>query len=184
LAEPDPKPGDAPDVWVEVDDKKPRVVVTNVIVKQEGDDGYVTVYWKAGDEFLRSLPITIYLAPPKGGDWMAIASDLPNTGYWRQKTKDLNLGPRYEFALKVVAIDEAGNIGENQWADTVKVDLKIPRIKSIDVKPEGAAGGQQNIGASNTAPLPGYSLDNRSAVQQPPTPLTARDQNFSNPQKK
>jgi len=184
LAEPDPKPGDAPDIWVEVDDKKPHVVVTNVLVRQEGDDGYLTVYWKAGDEFLRSLPITIYLAPHKGGDWKAIASDLPNSGYWRYKTKDLNLGQCYEFSLKVAAIDEAGNIGENQWADTVKVDLKIPRIKSIEVKPDGAAGGRQNYGASNPAPVPGYSLDNPPAGQQSSSPLNARNQNFSDPQKR
>ncbi len=184
LKEPDPKPGDAPDVWVEVDDKKPHVVITNVIVKQEGDDGYLTVYWKAGDEFLRSLPITIFLAPHKGGDWKAIVSDLPNSGYWRQKTKDLNLGQCYEFALKVVAIDEAGNIGESQWADTVKVDLKVPRIKSIEVKPDGNPGGQQSFGASSTSQFPGSYSDNPSAGQQSPSPFTARDQNFSNPQKK
>ena len=184
LKEPDPKPGDAPDIWVEVDDKKPNVVVTKVIVKQEADGGYLTVYWKAGDEFLRSLPITIYRASPRGGAWTAIASNLPNTGYWRQKTEELNLGQDYEFTLKVEAIDEAGNIGENQWAETVKVDLKIPRIKSIEVKPDGASGGgQQNSGVSNTA-LPGYPFDNPSAGKQSASPLTAREQKWTDPQKK
>ncbi len=182
LAEPDPKPGDAPDVWVEVDDKKPHVVVTNVLVKQEADGGYLTVYWKAGDEFLRSLPITIYLASPNGGDWTAIARDLPNNGYWRHKTEELNLGPRYQFALKVAAIDEAGNIGENQWADTVKVDLKIPRIKSIEVKPDGnAGGGQQTNGAARTPSFGGQPFENQPASKSTPSQHTATGNNFSAP---
>jgi hypothetical protein len=177
-ADPDPQPGDAPDIWVEVDDKPPRVQVTNVTVTQEADGGYLTVYWMADDAFLRPMPITIFLASPQGGDWTAVARDLPNNGNWRQKIDDLNLGPRYEFALKVSAIDEAGNIGENPWRDTVKVDLKIPRIKHIEVKPDGAAtGGHLQYDASGMPPVGGSPSENSQSTV--PSSLNGNKQKFN-----
>jgi hypothetical protein len=181
-ADPDPQPGDAPDIWVEVDDKSPHVQVTNVTVTQEADGGYLTIYWMADDAFLRAMPITIFLGSRQGGNWKAIAMDLPNTGHWKQKIEDLKLGPEYEFTLKVTAIDEAGNTGENQWRDTVKLDLMIPRIKHIEVKPDGAAsGGQQTYGAYGTPSYPGSLLDSPPTGRQAPSSITGRDSNFSSP---
>lgn len=152
LAERDPQQGDTPDIWVEVDDKAPQVKVTNVTVTQEPDGGYLTVYWKADDTFLQPMPITILWKDPhqQGDQWTQLASELPNTGSWRHRTdgtNGLNLGERYEFSLKVTAIDEAGNVGADQWRDVVKIDLKIPRIKSIKIEagetPAPAGGGQE-----------------------------------------
>ena len=181
-ADPDPQPGDTPDIWVEVDDKQPRVQVTNVTVTPEADGGYLTVYWTADDAFLRAMPITIYLAAPQGGDWVAVAKDLPNNGNWRQKIEDLKLNSRYEFALKVSAIDEAGNTGENQWRDTVKMDLKIPRIKSIEVQTDAAAGGngRQPYGASGSPPPGGFPSEYNQPTSKPtPSPHNGANQNFS-----
>jgi hypothetical protein len=180
LAERDPQPGDPPDIWVEVDDKPPHVKVTNVTVVPEADGGYLTVYWKADDAFLRPLPITIFLASPQGGDWTAVARDLPNTGSWRQKTDELKLRG-YEFALKVTAVDEAGNIGSDQWRDTVKVDLKIPRIKSIEVKPGGTTSGQQPYGEPSMSPYKLHPLDSQPATRSSPSPLNAAGQDFRQP---
>jgi hypothetical protein len=200
LAERDPQPGDAPDIWVEVDDKPPQVKVTNVTVTQEADGGYLTVYWKADDTFLRAMPITILMKEPQGGEWVPLATELPNTGSWRRRTDDLKLGDRYEFSLKVTAIDEAGNVGEDQWRDLVKVDLMIPRIKSIEVKPGGAigSGGQEAYRPPQSTPYslqPGTSLPpmipngspsslptgNSSPSRPTPSPINGAGDNFSKP---
>jgi hypothetical protein len=133
LAERDPQPGDPPDIWVEVDDKRPDVKVTKVTVTPSSDGGYLTVYWMANDTFLRANPITISISPDGQRDWKPLAPDLPNTGNWSHKTDELNLGSAYQFYLKVSAIDEAGNAGEDQWRETVKVDLKIPRVSGVKV---------------------------------------------------
>jgi hypothetical protein len=183
LADRDPMPGDAPDVWVEVDDKPPLVKVTNVTVTPEPDGAYLTVYWKADDAFLHSMPITIFLASPQGKDWTPVARDLPNNGHWRQKIDDLKLGDRYEFDLKVTAIDEAGNTGENQWHDTVKTDLRIPRIKHIEVNPGGAAAGGQRSYDSGTMSYPGSLLDSPSNGRQAPSPLTGSGKSWGSPGK-
>lgn len=195
LAERDPRPGDAPDIWVEVDDKPPQVRVTNVTVTQEADGGYLTVYWNADDTFLRSMPITIYLARPKDGpkdlQWKQVAKDLPNTGSWRERTKKLD-EDGYEFLIKVEAIDEAGNVGSEQWRDVVKVDLMIPRIKNIEIKPGGAAGGdgQDAYAPQRTPPFglqPGSNLPQsplpanvQPAVRPTPSPLNGNIQDFHN----
>jgi hypothetical protein len=167
LAERDPQPGDAPDIWVEVDDKPPQVKVTKVTVAQEGEDGYLTVYWTADDTFLRAMPITIWMKDPTGAEWTPIAKDLSNTGNWRHRTDDLNLGNRYEFSLKVTAIDEAGNVGSDTWRDPVKVDLKIPRIKSIDVKPGAAAGGDGQEAYRSPSPPFGSLSDQQRPLTSP-----------------
>jgi len=87
----------------------------------------------------------------------------------------------------VAAIDEAGNIGENQWGDTVKVDLKVPRIKHIEVKPSdsGAAGaGQQSYGAGATGAAPlGNFLDSQPTSKPTPSPYNASDRDFRNPKR-
>ncbi|HEY7329158.1 MAG TPA: hypothetical protein VH592_16060 [Gemmataceae bacterium] len=185
MKERDPLPGDTPDIWVEVDDRPPLVKITNVTVTQEADGGYLTIYWKADDAFLHSMPITIFLgSTPKGGDWNPVAKGLPNTGHWRQKLEDLNLGARYEFELKVSATDEAGNTGENQWHDTVKTDLRIPRIKHIEVKPDGAAAsGQQPYGSAGTPPIGGLPFDNQPSSKQAPSPNNAKGTGFNLPGK-
>jgi hypothetical protein len=176
LAQRDPQPGDRPDIWVEVDDTPPKVRVINVTVTPEPDGGTLTVYWKADDTFLQSMPITISLASPQLKDWQAIAKDLPNTGSWSQRTDKLNKGG-YEFLLKVDAVDEAGNHGSDQWKDVVKVDLLIPRIKSIEVKPEGTARGDgQDVGTQRLPQIGGQLSSTSPQSPLPPTvgssPLT------------
>src|SRR5579871_3046128 len=198
LAEPDPRPGDTPDIWVEVDDKAPQVKVRNVTVTPEPDGtGYLTVYWQADDAFLRSMPITIFLAPPNSEQWKPIASDLPNTGNWKQRT-DILEKEGFVFQIKVEAIDEAGNVGSAKWGDVVKVDLKIPRIrnKSIEVKPDGSARGEgQDVGTQRFSPSgipPGGNLplapplspsDVRPAGRPSPSPINASGQGFDKPVK-
>jgi hypothetical protein len=196
LAERDPQPGDAPNIWVEVDDMPPKVRVINVTVTPEPDGGgTLTVYWKADDTFLRSMPISIYLASPQLKDWKEIAKDLPNNGSWSQRTDKLNRDG-YEFLLKVDAVDEAGNIGSDQWRDVVKVDLMIPRIKTIEVKPDGAArgDGQEALGTQRFLPSglqPGGNLPQaplsppnaQPAGRQSPSSLNGTGQSFDKPVK-
>lgn len=160
LAEPDPRPGDPPDVWVEVDDKSPSVRFTNVVVGQGTDSGNLTVYWSASDPYLRARPISLFFAENAAGPWTPLAADLPNTGSHALRT-DQKLP--FKFYLKVTAIDEAGNTGEACWREVVKVDLKVPRIKSIGVR-AGEASSQQSQAAP---PRPRVTVPTGGGAWQP-----------------
>jgi hypothetical protein len=135
LAERNPQRGDPPDVWVEVDDKPPEVRILKVVVGQGPDLGKLTVQWEASDPFLRARPISLFYREKPDGEWQPIkgAQELPNStmGYTFDPKEQ---GLPWQFYLKVRAIDEAGNPAENQWRELVKVDLKVPRIKSVEVK--------------------------------------------------
>jgi hypothetical protein len=141
LAEPDPRPGDPPDLWVEVDDRAPQVHIVNVVVTPGADTGRMTVTWTASDPFLSRQPITISYSPNGQEDWRVI-DKCENTGSFTCEPSKQNLP--YQFYLRVQAVDEAGNVGEDKWREAVKVDLKVPRIKHIDVKP---SDGQQQTQA-------------------------------------
>jgi hypothetical protein len=151
LAERDPQRGDPPDIEVEVDDQAPKVKVTNVVVGQGPDSGTLTVTWTASDTYLAYQPITISYAANPQGPWTPLAKSQPHTGVYTCKPQDLNLP--FLFYLKVEASDEAGNVGEDKWPQPVKVDLKIPRIKHIEVK-----GGESSAAAQpSRQPPPGTS---------------------------
>jgi hypothetical protein len=196
LAEPDPRPGDPPDIWVEVDESKPQVSVTNVTVSSPAEGGYLTVYWKASDTFLSATPITLwYATAPQGSPWIKILDNLPNTGSWSEQVElfKKRIENRFEFYLKVTADDEAGNRGEAQWRDIVKIDLQIPRIK-IKLHPKEAAagdGGQLNRVPPYEplqAPSPpagespiGEGLPKEKAPARPGTPGNGQRTKFNNP---
>ncbi len=141
LAERDPQRGDTPDIWVEVDDQAPKVKVTNVVVGQGPDSGTLTVTWTASDTFLGYQPITISYATDPQGPWTVLVRNQSHSGVYTCKPEELKLP--YQFYLKVEAVDEAGNIGEDKWQQPVKVDLKIPRIKHIEVKAGDASASLQ-----------------------------------------
>jgi hypothetical protein len=134
LSEPPPRPGDQPQVWVEVDETKPVVTLNNVVVgQQEADLGKVTFYWSASDTFLKPKPITISWAEKADGPWTVLEKDLDNTGVYTLDTRGKTLP--FQFFVKIDAMDEAGNIGTAQTNGPVKVDTKIPRARNIQIRP-------------------------------------------------
>lgn len=130
LADPPPRTGEAPQVWVEVDESKPRVVLQRVDVGRGPDAGRFTVWFQATDPFLRAHPITISYRGKSDEEWKPLASGVDNIKYWTGSTEGLP----YEFFVRVEAVDEAGNVGIAQTPQTVKVDLKVPRARIGNVK--------------------------------------------------
>jgi hypothetical protein len=124
-----PSIGQAPQIWVEVDETAPVVDIQDVIVGEEADAGFVTVKYRAEDKWLRDAPITVLYGPTKDGPWEVMETNLRNSGVVKLSTKDKG----FQFFLKVEALDEAGNKGEFVWPEVVRVDLSKPMVKDIDV---------------------------------------------------
>lgn len=170
LSEEPPRPGDAPHVWVEVDETKPLVRIIGVDVGRGPEQGTMTITWTASDKFLGSAPITISYAQTPEGPWTEAVKDLPNNGkfVWKMPPQGLP----FQFSVRVACTDLAGNQGVAQTTGPVKVDLNTPkaRINSIDIAPiDGAVPAPPAVN-SNPAPPPSGSPSVTGAVPAPPAP--------------
>jgi hypothetical protein len=128
-----PKPGDHPQMWIEVDRTRPTVELTAIHTKCTDQVLHVVIQWKAADKNLGPQPITISYAEKPDGPWRVIADNLPNTG--RHKWLLPPDAPA-RFRVKVEAVDLAGNIGTAQTPKPVFVDRSRPTVVILDV--EGA----------------------------------------------
>jgi hypothetical protein len=133
LGENAPRPGDEPQIWIEVDLTKPVVRIVDVIVGRGADSGNMTISWTASDKNLLHQPIAISYAIKPEGPWNPVpgASTLENTGrfVWRMQSD-----VPFEFFVRIEATDEAGNVGQATTQQTVKVDLSLPRARVLGVE--------------------------------------------------
>jgi hypothetical protein len=130
-AEPAPRPGDEPQIWVEVDTTKPLVRGLTIIEGQGADAGKLTIRWNASDRNLTPNPITISYSTEEG-KWEPVAKDLPNDGtYLWAMPQELP----YKFKVRVEAVDKAGNVGFDETAQAIAVDPVIPKAKVSGVEP-------------------------------------------------
>jgi hypothetical protein len=141
LSEREPRGGDAPQVWVEVDLQKPIVEYVDTKVDPGPDLGKLTIAWKATDKNMARDPIRLSYSKDPEGPWTEIASSQPNTGayVWRMQTS----GIPYQFYVQVEAIDKAGNVGSRRTEKMVKVDLKKPKSVILDIGPANAGGASK-----------------------------------------
>jgi hypothetical protein len=137
FGEPPPKPGDQPQVWVEVDTTKPKVTVLRAEPGRGLDKGKLFIEWTATDKFLRARPITLSYAENPTGPWKPIVTNSDNT---RQYVWQMPDGLPFQFHVRVEAIDEAGNVGSDTTNRPVKVDLAIPKVRVISVEPVAPQG--------------------------------------------
>ncbi len=140
LALPAPKTGDQPQVWVEVDETKPKVSIVGVEVGRGPDTGFITVRWNATDKHMSANPVTIsYVDATAGasGQWQIMGANVANDGRYVWRMPD-GLPP--QILVRVEAIDQAGNVGQDDTAKPVSTDLSIPKAHVIDVHPARSSG--------------------------------------------
>lgn len=133
LGEREPRDGDPPQVWVEVDLTKPVVRLLSVDVGQGNASGTLSIAWSATDKNLGSQPITLAYAEQAEGPWTPITpTPVENTGryIWRMPS-----AVPYQFFVRVEATDRAGNAGSAQTTSLVKVDLAKPKPTILEVAP-------------------------------------------------
>jgi hypothetical protein len=114
-----------------VDLTPPRVTVHNAVVS--ADTGKLTVVWSASDRWLRAQqPVSISYAEKRDGPWLPLpgATRLENTGSYTVATEGLP----FQIFVRVDATDEAGNVGSDVYREAVKIDLKVPQVRSINVQ--------------------------------------------------
>jgi hypothetical protein len=130
---PEPKEGDAPQVWVVVDETCPTVKLTRAKVLMDRKVPTLDIRWKASDERMMPRPVTISTALKPEGPWTPVATALENNGRFEYKMKKDH---PYEFFVRVEAMDQAGNVGHDCTKTPVHVDMVPPSGVIIGVDAE------------------------------------------------
>jgi hypothetical protein len=131
LAPPPPKPGDPPEVLVELDTTAP----TGQLFKPQPDPSQpnsLLLGWEAKDRNMAENPITLEWAEQKEGPWKPIGEGLSNTGQYSWRLPD-QLPPR--VYLRLTMRDSAGNEARAQTDKPELIDLCVPQTKIIRVAP-------------------------------------------------
>ena len=134
LSDPPPRPGDEPDIVIEVD-ASPPVVELNPLRQGTGEKrNRILITWQADDQRLADNPIAISYSTTPGGPWTQITNWRENTGEYIW-TVNAEIPPR--LYVRIVARDAAGNIAKVDTPQPVLVDIAKPRARIVNVNPDG-----------------------------------------------
>jgi hypothetical protein len=126
-----PKPGDLPQVWVEVDLTRPSVSLADVKHGIGGKAREVTIQWEARDRNLARRPITLSYSTAAEGPWFPFAANIENSG---QHTWQMPQNGPVTFFTRIEAVDMVGNIGVAQTAKPTSIDTSLPTTSILGVE--------------------------------------------------
>ena len=124
-----PKPGDVPEIRVEVDAAAPEAELF-LPRRDTTKSNALVLLWKASDKNLSSNPITLEWSEHREGPWNPIASNLPNTGKHSWQLPDRL---PVEVYLRCRVVDLAGNEGIATTPHPITVDLSDPEVRLTNV---------------------------------------------------
>jgi hypothetical protein len=134
LAKPAPQPGEAPQMWVDVDTSKPEVHLLGTQVGGDDSGRTITFRWTATDRNLVAHPISMAYADRPEGPWIPFAMNLDNTGSY---TWHPSSGLSGRLLVRVQAIDRVGNMGSDQTIMPDSQDLARPTATVRNVSRNG-----------------------------------------------
>jgi Tfp pilus assembly protein PilF len=127
-----PKPGDAPQVTLEINTKTPIVHL-----KTLADGGNIAggsrmpIQWEAVTPKPSERNVSIFISPDGGNIWSVVASDIENSGVFVWDAPQVNSS---NCLLKVTVKDAGGVTGEAQSAKAFTIDSTRP-TSAIGVPP-------------------------------------------------
>jgi hypothetical protein len=120
-----PRPGDLPDLRIQVDTRPPVAHLEYPQVDPQRRDA-LTLTWTASDDNLGPNPITLEWAERPDGIWNKIVKDYSNSGrYAWVLPRDLP----YRVYLRLTVRDLAGNVAVDESREAVSVDLHEPEVR-------------------------------------------------------
>jgi hypothetical protein len=133
IGKPKPKPGDVPEMIIEVDLTPPNAKLWGPQVDPERRDA-VVLQWAAQDKNLPANPVILEWAEKAQGPWKVIAADLPGTG---KHSWQVPAGTPVEVYLRLRVRDNAGNEAVAVTDTPQTIDLVEPEGQLIGVHPVG-----------------------------------------------
>jgi hypothetical protein len=125
-----PRPGDVPEMRLEIDTKHPDAQLYQPIPDPQHPD-QVLLKWAADDKNLAPQPITLEYAEKRDGPWLPIQSDIGNTGQFSWKVPP---STPVQVYLRLRVRDKAGNEGVAVTGQPQYVDLTEPEGALIGVQ--------------------------------------------------
>lgn len=131
-ASPAPKPGDPPDVLVEIDTTKPVAQLLGATLGTGADAGTASITWTARDKNLGPAPVTLLYAAQPVGPWQPLAKAIPNDGLYRWAVPP---GIGAQVFLRLEVADRAGNVARADARGPLVLEASRPRAKVLTVAP-------------------------------------------------
>jgi hypothetical protein len=125
-----PRPGDEPQLWVEVDETKPDVRLLKLVPVAGAKTSTLAIHWSATDKHLLPRPIRLSYAEQAQGPWKPIADGVENNGYYEWQVPS---PAPVRIMVRAEATDEAGNVGVDQMPEPVVLDQNLPAASILDV---------------------------------------------------
>jgi hypothetical protein len=137
---PRPQPGDAPELWVAVDVRHPVAELTAVERGAGNDTDQLILHWRALDDNLDALPISLYYSSHLNGPWSAIATNLQNTGQYAWR---VGRHVPTRFYLRLEVRDAAGNLAAFNTREPIEFTAAAPsaRLNSAESIVPSTSGG-------------------------------------------
>ena len=117
----------------------PSLCKTAPVVKMEpvkvvnDNGGEVVFQWSVNDEHLDSHPVKIRYAEKPEGPWKELVARASAADTYRSPVAKL---PTIAY-FRIDATDKSGNVGTAWTTEPIKIDVKVPQIRNVNVKPSG-----------------------------------------------
>lgn len=132
-----PRPGDAPEVFVVVDEQAPTAQLGSVAQGTGYAADHLIINWRASDEHLARLPIALAYSDRPSGPWVPIASNLANdqAGMGGRYTWRLQRHLPDQLFVRLEARDRAGNVTESITPQPVSLRFSQPAAELRNARP-------------------------------------------------
>lgn len=125
-----PKPGDLPQMNVEVDTTPPVAELYQPVPDPNNNNESLLISWNCHDTHLADQPVGLYFAEFPEGPWYAIKGGLPAKGQFSWRV--LENTPHHVY-LRLMATDLGNNVSVADTPEPIIVDLARPEADVVDV---------------------------------------------------
>jgi hypothetical protein len=127
-----PVSGDAPELLVGVDLRRPLTELTAIEPGAGNLADHLVLRWWAQDDNLEPRPISLFYSSRPAGPWSAVATSLENTGEYAWRV-ERHVPTR--FYLRLEARDTAGNLAAFQTRDPIEFVAPAPSVRLRSAEP-------------------------------------------------
>jgi hypothetical protein len=133
-ASPGPRPGEAAESWVGIDEEQPHVELLDVSRPTEPDASGVVIRYTSRDSLPAPKTARLLFSPSADGPWATIAAGIENQGEYRWQPDRATPARVY---VRVEVADAAGNVGSATSPEPVTVSTAriIGRLGGVRTLP-------------------------------------------------